>query len=102
MFEFTNEQRKCFGLLQVADSWERMEWKPYPDAPISAFAYLDGNRIRKYVWVCDSDPAVRIYCEAQINEALSDDRKKILPKTERGKPRTLSYSSLLQCTLVVM
>ena len=30
MFELTNEQRKCFGLLPVESNWTLLEVKPRP------------------------------------------------------------------------
>lgn len=102
MFELTNRQRKCFGLPAVTDLWERIEVSQRPYDAFSTFAYLDGNRVKKVVLVCESDSDSAQYREIQVDVLLSDDRKTILPKTEKGKPKPLSSSNLLKCSAVGM
>lgn len=101
MFELTNEQRKCFALPPVADTWRKINVKPRPGDAFSTFAYLDGNSVKKVICVSD-DPVHSIYREFQVNAMLSDDGQKILPKTEKGKPRLFNSGNLLTCTLVGM
>lgn len=100
MFEFTNEQRLCFGLPPVADSWERVQVKPSPHDPFLTFAYLDGNRVQKIILLCESTKAQ--YCEMQLQAVLSADRSRILPKTEKSKPKRFSSSNLLKSKAVGM
>lgn len=89
MFELTNEQRKCFGLLPVDSSWIRIEPKPSPYDLHTTIAYLDGTVLRKFIQTGDN-----IYTEREINELLSDDLQYLLPKTEKGKPILLSAATL--------
>ncbi len=89
MFEQTNEQRKCFGLLPVEDHWVRVEPKPSPYDQHSTVAYVDGNVIRKYI-ATGKDR----YCEYELCQTLSEDGKYLLPKTEKGKPVLFTAASL--------
>lgn len=89
MFELTNAQRKCFGLLPVADNWTRIELKPSPYDQHATISYLDRTVLRKFIQTGDN-----IYTESEISEELSDDLQYLLPKTERGKPVLLSAATL--------
>ena len=97
MFELNNEQRKCFGLRPVEQSWVRIEPKPSPyDRHITA-AYLDGTVVRKVILSDDT-----LYVEHEICEQLSDDLRYLLPKTEKGKPVLLSAAALTKRTPIGM
>ena len=89
MFELTNEQRKCFGLLPVQDHWVRLEPKPGPYDHHTTVAYLDGNVIRKYIATGNDR-----YCEYELCQLLSEDGRYLLPKTVKGKPVLLTAASL--------
>ena len=89
MFELTNAQRSCFGLLPVEPGWIRMELKPSPYDRHTTVAYLDGTVIRKYIETGDL-----LYTEYEICEQLSDDLRYLLPKTQKGKPVLLSAATL--------
>lgn len=89
MFELTNAQRKCFGLLPVESNWTRIEPTPNPYDHHTTVAYLDGNIIRKFIRTGND-----IYSEHELCEQLSDDLRYLLPKTTRGKPMLLSASTL--------
>lgn len=89
MFELTNEQRKCFGLIPVEKNWVRMELKPSPYDCHQTFAYLDGTVIRKMIATGDT-----LYTERELCEQISDDLTRLLPKTGRGKPVLLSAATL--------
>lgn len=89
MFELTNEQRKCFALTPVSDRWERIEAKPGPYDKFKTYLYLDDNTIVKCILSGDSQ-----YCEYELSEKITPDRKYLLPKTAKGKPTLLSSSSI--------
>ena len=76
MFELTNEQRKCFALVPVSDKRERIEAKPSPYDKFKTYLYLDGDTIVKCILSGDSR-----YCEYELSEKVSPDKKYLLPKT---------------------
>jgi len=89
MFELTNDQRKCFALVPVCNQWERIEAKPSPYDHFKTYLYLDGDTIVKCILSGDSQ-----YCECELSEKVSPDRKYLLPKTTKGKPTILSSSTI--------
>ena len=91
MFELTNDQRKCFGLLPVESHGTLQELKASPYDNFQTYAYLDGNVIRKCI-LCGRDR----FAEYELCEELSKDGKYLLPKTAKGKPVLLSSSTLLK------
>lgn len=97
MFLLTNEQRKCFGLLPVEDSWKRLEPKPSPYDYHTTVAYLDGHTLKKIIETGDD-----LYREYEICEQLSDDLRYLLPKTAKGKPVQMSASTLQKRTGIGM
>lgn len=97
MFELTNEQRKCFGLLPVDSNWIRIEPKPSPYDQHATISYLDGKTLRKVILTGDNT-----YNEYEICEQLSDDLRHLLSKTKKGKPVLLSASTLTKRTPIGM
>jgi len=97
MFELTNEQRKCFGLLPVDSNWIRIEPKPSSYDPHTTIVYLDGKVLRKVILIGDN-----LYSEYEICEQLSDDLRYLLPKTKKGKPVLLSAATLTKRTPIGM
>ncbi len=91
MFELTNEQRKCFGLLPVDSAWTLIKVKASPYDDFQTYAYMDGTVIRKCILSGDNR-----FVEYELCEQLSEDRKYLLPKTAKGKPVLLSSSALLK------
>ena len=91
MFELTNDQRKCFALKPVSDQWERVEVKPGPYDNFKTYFYIDGNEIVKCILSGPNN-----YCEYELSEKITSDRKYLLPKTERGKPTPLTSPNLLK------
>ena len=89
MFELTNSQRKCFGLLPVDSHWARIEPKPSPYDQHTTVAYLDGTTLKKVIKSGND-----IYTEYELCEQLSDDLRYLLPKTAKRKPVLLSASTL--------
>ena len=89
MFALSNEQRKCFGLAPLKNHWDCIEARPSPHEQIKTYLYLDGNIITKCIVLGEAQ-----YCEFELFEAVSSDRKYLLPKTEKGKPVLLSSSSI--------
>ena len=101
MFELTNEQRKCFALPPVESHWKRVEVKPSPYDLFYMYAYLDGQKVVKVIKVFD-DAGQETYCEYGVNEMLSQDGTKLLPKTAKGKPQNFTTSNLEKRTPVGM
>lgn len=91
MCELTNDQRKCFALTPVSKQWERIEAKPSPYDQFKTYLYLDGDTIVKCILSGEAQ-----YCEYELSEIVSPDRKYLLPKTAKGKPTLLSSSSILK------
>ena len=89
MFELTNDQRKCFALEPIHDQWVCIEAKPSPYDQFKTYLYLDGDTIVKCILSGDSQ-----YCEYELSEKVSPDRKYLLPKTTKGKPTLLSSSTI--------
>ena len=89
MYELTNDQRKCFGLMPVRDHWERIIAKPGLYDTFETYLYLDGDTVVKCVLSGDL-----MYSEYELSEKVSSDRKYLLPETEKGKPTLLSSSSI--------
>lgn len=85
MFELTNAQRRCFALPPVLDTWERIEVTPNPCDMYYAFAYLDGAEIKKVIQIFDEQPGHDMYCEYSVDARLSEDRTRLMPKTDKGK-----------------
>lgn len=91
MFKLKNEQRKCFALEPVFEHWECIEVKQGPYDQFKTYLYLDGDTIVKCILSGDSE-----YCEYELSEKVSSDRKYLLPKTTKGKPTILSSSAVLK------
>ena len=95
MFELTNEQRKCFALPAVLDTWQKIEIAPY------TYVYLDGHRVAKVIRTRE-DLGHELYCEYAVEQMLSDDRTMLLPKTAKGKPQKFTWANLEKRTPVGM
>ena len=91
MLKLTNDQRKCFALVPIEDHWECIEAKKGPYDKFITYLYFDGDTIVKCILDGDSQ-----YCEYELSEKVSPDRKYLLPKTAKGKPVLLSSSTILK------
>lgn len=89
MFELTNDQRVCFGLVPVEEYWIPLRLKPSPYHSHTTIAYLDGSTLRKYIETGEDR-----YIEYEICEQLSEDLRYLMPKTTKGKPVLLSAAAL--------
>ena len=89
MFELTNEQRPCFGLVPVDMEWERIETKQGPYDQYKTYLYLEGDRVVKCI-MCGEN----LYSEYELSEMVSRDRSVLLPKTAKGKPVTLTSAAV--------
>ena len=89
MFELTNDQRRCFGLEEIPDSWIRRMLKPRPGDNYETWVYIDGTILRKCI-----SSGEKTYTEYDYSEPLSGDLAFLLPKTSRGKPTPLSAVNL--------
>lgn len=80
-FELTNHQRAYFGLKKVQDHWEKIKLTD------EIYLYFDGNTIVKSIAISEGS-----YTEDEMNEE-TENRETLLPKTKRGKPKKLNFSS---------
>lgn len=80
-FELTNNDRKYLGLVSVQDNWELVQIDD------DLYLYFDGDTIVKSIIVNDT-----LYVESELNQK-TEDRKFILPKTNKGKPKKLNYAA---------
>ena len=93
MFELTNEQRKCFALPPVLDTWKKIEVKPSPYDLYDTYVYLDGQKIMKVIQIYEEAGHPKYY-EYSVDQMISEDGKKLLPKTAKGKPQNFISSHL--------
>lgn len=93
----TNEQRECFALKPIQGDWECIEAKASPYDHHKTYLYLDGDIVVKCIGIGDKE-----YSEYELNEAVSADRKLLLPKTPKGKPVILSSSTIAKRTRLGM
>jgi len=89
MFELTNGQRKYLGLTLVSSAWDLVKLIPSPHDKLDTFAYFEGNTICKRI-IIDKNS----YEEYDLNEETTENRTKLLPKTDRGKTVKLTASAL--------
>jgi hypothetical protein len=83
MFRLTNEQRVYLGLELIENSWDEVKLSE------SVYIYFDNEQLMKRIVIREN-----YYWEASVRERVSTDRTYILPKTQRGKPRRLTVSSI--------
>lgn len=102
MFELTNDQRKCFGLLPVDAGWKKVVVKPSRYDDFITYAYLEGYCVRKVILINEDDPKNFRYSELEIRAKLSEDLTMLLPKTSKGKAKPFSSSNLLKYTATGM
>ena len=82
IFELTNEQRKCLGLIPVEEHWELVKFDN------GIYYYFEDDIIRKEITVKEN-----YYHEAELNEKTAENRTMILPKTKRGKIKKFNYTA---------
>ena len=101
MFELTNAERRCFGLSPVLPSWKRVEVKPSPYDTHKTYAYLDGERVVKVLYLCEDEKNAK-YTEYAVDEMLSPDGTRLLPKTAKGKSQLFTAATLSKRTPIGM
>jgi len=82
-YELTNNQRQYFGLLLVADNWDRLQLSD------TTTVYYQGDKIVK---VLDHSFG---YCEYDT-EIETKHRQILLAKTARGKEQKLTIAKVLK------
>ena len=82
IFELTNEQRKCLGLIPVEEHWELVKFDN------GIYYYFEDDTIKKEIKVSKN-----YYHEAELNEKTAENRTMILPKTKRGKIKKFNYTA---------
>ena len=93
MFELTNDHRKCLGIPLISDSWVRIKAKPSPHSYYDTYAFINEEKIVKVIQVSNAEGR-EFYNEWSVDQELSDDGAYILPKTDKGKPRLFTASTL--------
>lgn len=89
------------ALPPVLDEWKKVEVKPGPYDYYTTYVYLDGNKIVKVIQVSDIK-SKECYHEYGVDLLLSDDGTKILPKTEKGKPKPFTTPNIVNQTPIGM
>lgn len=82
IFELTNEQRKCLGLIPVEEHWELVKFDN------GIYYYFEDDIIKKEIKVSKN-----YYHESELNVKTSENRTMILPKTKRGKIKKFNYTA---------
>lgn len=101
MYELTNEERKYFCLPEVTCTQKRVELPKGPYDDHVTVAYIEGRRIVKVIMVSDK-PGKELYREYEVDETLSSDGTKIMPKTDKGKPQNFTAPVLTKKTPIGM
>jgi hypothetical protein len=86
-FELTNQQREYLGLEPIKSDWDKVILKADTYRPESII-YFEGDTLKRHIVSYDN-----IYKETQYDE-LTKDRRLLLPKTAKGKEKTLTGSVL--------
>lgn len=99
LISLTNEERKYFALDAVDPAWETMTFCSKTNLWYTRVtAFFDGTTIVKVISetkrvLNDGTANYENYVEYDTNLATAD-RKQLLPLSSRGKPKTLSASSI--------
>lgn len=96
--ELTNEQRKYLGLEIIEPDWERVEIpnncvKPELSTGTDIL-FFDGDVLRKVIWLLDNGH----FHENSYKLRTQDNRTRIAPLTEKGKPKRLNGVNIQRCT----
>ncbi|WP_298313405.1 immunity 26/phosphotriesterase HocA family protein [uncultured Aquimarina sp.] len=81
-FVLTNNDRKYLGIKLIDSQWDKVQLSN------EIYLYFDGSTIVKSIALSQSS-----YRESDMNEETSENRTILLPKTKRGKPKKLNFSS---------
>lgn len=95
-WELTNAQRPCFGIAPVENSWERIQLPRSKYDNYDTVIYLDGEHVRYIVRHGETE-----HVEHALDEALTPDRKFIVPKRS-SKPIRLSAATIAKRSPVGM
>ncbi|WP_062054554.1 immunity 26/phosphotriesterase HocA family protein [Aquimarina longa] len=82
IFQLTKTDRKYLGLKPVKSNWDIVQLTD------EIYLFFDGSTIIKSITVNQNS-----YQENDMNEETSNNRTILLPKTGRGKPKKLNFSS---------
>ncbi len=82
-FELTNKQRKVFGIEPIDSNWDRIKLNNF------ASIYFDKNNVIRRLISYENGYIEREY------DIQTDNRKVLKPRTKRGKPKKLSYSTII-------
>lgn len=94
--ELTNDQRPCFGITPVDESWERIQLPRSHYDNYDTVIYLDGDHVRYIVRHGELE-----HLEHALDETLTPDRKFIVPKRS-AKPIKLTAATITKRSPVGM
>ncbi len=81
-FELTNNERKYVGIQPVDPQWDKVQLTN------EIYIYFAGSTIVKSITITKDS-----YKENDMDEETSEDRTMLLPKTKKGKPKKINFSS---------
>ena len=84
----TNEQRRYLGLEPIGEQWDVVEYCNRQNSNDHIYLLLDGDMVRRRIIVNPST-----YQEDQLQVLTAANRTIVLPKTKRGKPKTLNFTA---------
>ena len=84
----TNEQRRYLGLEPIGADWDVVACKNRQSNWEMTYLVFDGDTIRRLIRFNEHK-----YEEIQLHEQTAENRSLLLPKTKRGKPKTLNFAA---------
>lgn len=84
----TNEQRRYLGLEPIGADWDVVACKNRQSNWEMTYLVFDGDTIRRLIRFNEHK-----YEEIQLHEQTAENRSLLLPKTKRGKPKTLNFTA---------
>jgi hypothetical protein len=84
----TNEQRRYIGLEPIGADWDVVAYKNRQNIGEIVYLLFDGDTIRRLIRIDDCH-----YEEIQLHEQTAENRTLLLPKTKRGKPKSLNFAA---------
>lgn len=88
-FQLTNSQRICMGLTPVEPGWEWMCTPLEGKGNWKCWVCFDGDILRKVLKV-----GPETYIESEMQEQTTEGRRKILPRSGQGRPKSFSLENL--------
>ena len=84
----SNEQRRYLGLEPIGSQWEAVEYCNRQNSNDQIYLLFDGDVVRRKIIINPST-----YQEVQLHVLTTENRTVVLPKTKRGRPKPLNFTS---------